>query len=338
MPAGFCPSGTVDVIIPLYNVELFIEKAIASVQAQTYPVARIIVVNDGSTDGGPARVEAMAEHDSRITLLSGPNVGLSGARNKGVLASTGEFVAFLDSDDVWHPEKLQLQMGLLQKSQELAFVHCGVNFIDEHDAPTQGGGEQLPQGQATFDSVRLGTYAVTGSASAVVARREMCIAVGLFDTAFTFGGEDADMWVRLAALGAVACVPVPLVFIRINRQSLQRSMSAATRAKSRVVSRMMVAEKWKDDAAFVAQSLPILRQEVWAVMRWYLLAPKELMAFYDELKTSPYALGKLLFANKIAYIAFAYRKMMQTVFTVLCSPKEGLRLFKRLVQEKWRIR
>lgn len=109
--------GLVSIITTLYNSESFIAKTIESVQAQTYTNWEMVITDDSSTDGGAAVVSEYAARDSRIRLLklesnSGPGV----ARNNSILNAQGQYIAFLDSDDVWMPEKLARQIGLLEKN------------------------------------------------------------------------------------------------------------------------------------------------------------------------------------------------------------------------------
>src|SRR4051812_47467284 len=101
---------TVSVIIPVYNGAAFITRAIDSALQQSHRPSEIIVVNDGSTD---ATLDVLAPYGGRIVLISIANGGVSNARNVGIAASTGELLAFLDADDSWHPNKLQMQVAAL---------------------------------------------------------------------------------------------------------------------------------------------------------------------------------------------------------------------------------
>ena len=99
---------TVSVIIPVYNDEQYVGKAIASVCAQTYPHLEIIIVDDGATDSSPAIIDAAAEQDARIKVIRKKNGGLSSARNVGLAAATGDFICWLDSDDWMEPDMIRV--------------------------------------------------------------------------------------------------------------------------------------------------------------------------------------------------------------------------------------
>lgn len=108
----------VSVIIPVYNGEKTIEKAIASVQSQSYTALQIIVIDDCSQDGTYKIVEALAKEDERIILIKNKvNLGVATSRNNGCKLVTGKYIAFLDSDDLWYPQKIELQLEYLNKTK-----------------------------------------------------------------------------------------------------------------------------------------------------------------------------------------------------------------------------
>lgn len=121
----------VSVITPLYNGREFIEKTIKSVQAQTYTNWEMLIVDDGSTDGSDEVVSRLAESEARIRLLKNPsNQGVAYSRNHGLKEATGRYVAFLDSDDLWKPEKLQHQIDFMESTQA-AFTFTSCDVVDE---------------------------------------------------------------------------------------------------------------------------------------------------------------------------------------------------------------
>ena len=110
----------VSVIIPAYNAEKFIEEAIKSAQNQTYKNIEIIVVDDGSTDGTAEIVKKLAKKDKRIRYHHQKNKGVSIARNTAINYSKGQFIALLDQDDIWLPEKIKEQMETLRAEKKSA--------------------------------------------------------------------------------------------------------------------------------------------------------------------------------------------------------------------------
>lgn len=119
----------VSVIIPAYNHELFITEALGSVFRQTYPadLIEIIAVDDGSTDRTRQLIE---RHAGRVKLLSQENRGVAAARNAGLAASTGEIVTFLDSDDIWHEERIEKVVQAFRKNPDAVFVYHAISLID----------------------------------------------------------------------------------------------------------------------------------------------------------------------------------------------------------------
>ena len=127
---GDVQMGKISVIIPTHNRADILPRAIKSVQDQTRPVDEIIVVSDGSTDSTEEVVRQLAEKDSRIRLIAyHPGHNGNYARNKGIEAASGEFIAFLDDDDEWLPKKTELQMELFEKDPGVGLVYSSQNCI-----------------------------------------------------------------------------------------------------------------------------------------------------------------------------------------------------------------
>src|SRR5258708_4350216 len=115
------------VVIPAYNHARFLRETIESVLVQTLPPDEVIVVDDGSTDETPA---ILASYSSRLTVVRQDNRGFSAARNTGAARASGDVIAFLDSDALWLPTKLERQIVRLTADPDLGLVHCGVEEID----------------------------------------------------------------------------------------------------------------------------------------------------------------------------------------------------------------
>ncbi|MCE2772069.1 MAG: glycosyltransferase family 2 protein [Bacteroidetes bacterium] len=219
---------SVDVIIPCYNTGCYIREAVESVLAQTVLPGRIIVVNDGSTDHTAELVQELIEKNRTSTKIVHhyqSNAGLSAARNKGISLSNAEYIAFLDADDVWMPQKLERQLEVFSNTQwsDLGLVYGGFRFIDEKGASVTGE-YVLPLNPnmrgKVFEKLTLGN-AVNGSASCVILKRLCTSATGGFDTALK-AFEDWDYWLRVAQNFSFDFVNEDLVKIRLHTNSMQK--------------------------------------------------------------------------------------------------------------------
>ena len=177
-------SPTFSVIIPLYNKGRYIDATLASVTAQTFADMEVIVIDDGSTDDGPARVATHASADTRLRLLRQPNGGVSAARNAGLRAARGEWVAFLDADDTWMPTYLAEMHALARRHPEAGLCACA---RQGRRIPT------LPEECVVSDAAAWGVIYWTGT---TMARRTLFATAGLFREGIS-RGEDRDMWLRL---------------------------------------------------------------------------------------------------------------------------------------------
>lgn len=190
----------ISVVIPLYNKAQSIRKTLDSVLAQTYKDFEIVVIDDGSTDGSAdvAETTLLASRLSPLAfrLIRKPNGGVSSARNAGILAAKGEYVAFLDGDDLWHPEYLETLHQLIVDYPDAVVYGIGCTTICGDEMPdvvtysTQRGVLENPW--INYPSCLTG--------SSTTARREKLIELGLFDIRMTHG-EDIDMWWRLLHSG-----------------------------------------------------------------------------------------------------------------------------------------
>jgi len=190
--------GWVTAIIPTYNRAYLIENTIQSVFNQTYPHWDLIVVDDGSTDD---TVSILNKFDrQRITYLPIPHSGMPAiARNEGIKVAQGEYIAFLDSDDQWLPEKLEKQIAVLKKHLDVGLVHANalVKTMQQTLGRPYHSDNKRKSGKVLLELIH-GNFVIT---STVVVRRQLLDAAGLFriDPAFR-AGEDYDLWLRMAAL------------------------------------------------------------------------------------------------------------------------------------------
>jgi glycosyltransferase involved in cell wall biosynthesis len=123
----------VSVVIPAHNAERFIDEAIDSVLEQAHQRLEVVVVDDGSTDGTAARVRAYGD---QVRYVHQTNAGVGAARNRGLALAAGDYIAFLDADDVWHPEKLEVELEIAARNPESGLIACdGVRFSEASIVP-----------------------------------------------------------------------------------------------------------------------------------------------------------------------------------------------------------
>lgn len=202
----------VSVIIPSYNYGRYVGQAIDSALAQSYPNQEVIVVDDGSTDDTRDRLGA---YGSRIRHLHQQNQGLSAARNTGIREARGDYLAFLDSDDAFHPRKTELQMNYLQAHPEVDLVGTEM-FSDETIVWCPVDPQHIP---ATPISLEAMAIKPRFAPSSVIAHKKCFEAVGHFDTALR-SVEDRDMWLRIGTQFKMARLDIPLTWYRITPGSM----------------------------------------------------------------------------------------------------------------------
>ena len=209
----------VTVVIPAYNAENTIRRAVESVRLQNYAPIEIIVVDDASRDGTAAVVESF--RDPTIVLIHRlANGGASAATNTGLRRAQGEFVAFLDADDEWLPGKLDKQVALISAYPQMTFVSCGGRFISSSGHVREEFGMRIPAVSSDlWRKLLADTYVAK---PCVLARRSAFAQVGEFDEKLPVA-EDQDMWIRLAAVGDVGAVLEPLVHVHDTPNSLTKT-------------------------------------------------------------------------------------------------------------------
>jgi glycosyltransferase involved in cell wall biosynthesis len=202
----------VSIIIPAYNAERTILETIQSVQQQTFDDFELIIINDGSRDKTLELVQTI--QDNRLRIFSYENGGLPVARNRGISNATGEFIAFLDADDLWTIDKLELQLKALKQHPEAGVAYSWTYFMDVDE---QGKAiSLLPSPQYSFqgnvyEKLLVSDFIHSGSNTLI--RRENIDSTGEFDSTLK-SCEDWDYWVRLAACCHFAVVPKYQVFYR----------------------------------------------------------------------------------------------------------------------------
>ena len=200
------PPIAVSVVIPTFNRAWCLQDAVDSVQAQTFRDFEVIVVDDGSTDETAAMASTW---EAPIRFLQQRNKGVSAARNAGIHAARGHFLAFLDSDDLWRPEKLARQVAFFDAQPEALICQTEETWIRRGVRVNPKLRHRKPSGWIFEPSLALCLV----SPSAVMMRRDLFDAVGLFDEQLP-ACEDYDLWLRVSARYPVHLIETPLVVKR----------------------------------------------------------------------------------------------------------------------------
>ncbi len=193
----------ISVVIPTFNRRHVLDRALDSVLAQTTTAHEIIVVDNGSDDG---TIDWLEQKYPQINCLQQPDRGVSAARNLGILAATGNWIALLDSDDQWLPEKLQRQMGLLQSSPDFRIYHSDEIWIRNGKRVNAMKKHQKPDNWIYQDCLPLCCV----SPSSILIHRSVLDDIGLFDESLP-ACEDYDLWLRMFASYPIKLLPEPLL-------------------------------------------------------------------------------------------------------------------------------
>ena len=223
---------TVSVIMPAYNAVTYIEEAVRSVMAQTYTDWELLVIDDGSADDTCGVVERLAAEDGRIRLLRNErNCGVAITRNRGLDACRGAYVALLDCDDRWHPEKLERQLALAAASGA-DVVYCSYGIMDER-------GDKLCDDfivPPTTDYRASMVRSVISCSTALLSRR--VVDAYRFDPSYYH--EDCVLWLQLLRDGCTAAgVPAVLAHYRVSRGSRASNKIKAAVERWRIIRRYM---------------------------------------------------------------------------------------------------
>ncbi len=205
---------SISVVIPAYNASKFIADTIKSVLAQTLPADEVLVIDDGSTDNTAA---IAASFEPSVRVIRTPNRRLPATRNLGVREAKSEWIAFLDADDIWEPNKLERQMQELSRSPEADLCYTGrIVLVQQGDSTRLGDVVPVPPA-AKIQQELLKQCKFTPSC--VVMRRSTFLAVGGQDGSFDYV-EDWELWLRLLKAGVkfIDC-PEPLLQYRVSSEN-----------------------------------------------------------------------------------------------------------------------
>ncbi len=208
----------ISVIIPAYNSEKTIIHTINSVLNQTFTDLELIVINDGSEDSTLDIVNQI--QDPRIKVFSYPNAGGNVSRNRGLNLAVGEFVSFLDADDIWTPDKLESQLKALQEDLTAKVAYSWTDYIDANGEFVVSG-KRLNVNGDVYENLLVSNFLENGS-NPLIYRKDL-ITLGGFDESLA-AAQDWDMWLRLASKFNFVCVPSVQILYRISANSVSSNL------------------------------------------------------------------------------------------------------------------
>jgi len=220
----------VSVIIPAFKSPDYLNQALASVAGQSFTDLEIIVVDDGSGD------ECVSQYrlppSARLIRLPRPHGGAAVARNTGLEAARGQYLALLDQDDVWLPEKLERQVAVMTAHPEIGVTYCHFSMVDESLRPLEEQGKFWPPGRDPLRQVLSGRPLM--NPSTMLVRREVLDACGLFDVR-VFCVSDRDLALRIASKFPLHGDPSPLVLRREHAGQVSRERLSMRKGQAAVM-------------------------------------------------------------------------------------------------------
>jgi glycosyltransferase involved in cell wall biosynthesis len=219
----------VSVVIPTFNYGRYIAEAVESSLAQTMAPREVIVVDDGSTDDTEAVVRKFGD---KVRYIRQENAGVCAARNRGVAESTGEYIAFLDADDIGEPAKLEKQLAVFESDPEIGLVHCGMREFDSETGETIAMHLEGQEGWVADDLLLWERPVIVGTGGTIMVTRTIFTLINGFDENIKVG-EDWDFCYRVARRYKVGFVPQPLIGYRSHGAGAHRNVHEMERGMGR---------------------------------------------------------------------------------------------------------
>lgn len=268
----------VSVVIATYNMARYLPLAVQSALAQSYGNVEVLIVDDGSTDDTRSLVERLRAADPRLKYLYQENQGQAAAKNYGICKSSGQYIAFLDADDMWVPDKLELQLPLFSRLKTTGVVYSRLFYIDENGKQLGVSDNELFRGRV---SSPLFVRNFIGFGTTVV-RKECFDRLGSFKEGIRMG-IDYDLWLRISTQYEFDFVDRPLLYYRVwggqmSKNCEGRYLSAMEIMKNflrefpDIVDKPTENEAWADTYVGLGQCLRHLDQRIVPALRLYIRA------------------------------------------------------------------
>ena len=238
----------ISIIIPTYNYAQYICEAIESVLNQTYKDFEIIVVDDGSTDNTK---EVIKPYLNKIKYIYQQNSGPSAARNRGIKEAKGEYIAFLDADDIWLAQKLELQIKFMEKEKEVGLIFSDMILFNEKGIIKNS----FLKEKLFFNKLSIKPLSFTEKViydnvfnallqenfiptNTVIVKKECFNKVGFFDKTL-FSVEDRDMWLRIGLFYDIGFINSPLVLTRFHETNISANQELALKSRLKVMKKFL---------------------------------------------------------------------------------------------------
>ena len=223
----------VSVLLPVYNGESYLARAIDSVLQQTFENFELLVLDDGSTDGSQAIARAAAARDARIRVIAGEHRGLVDGLNSAANMAAGELLARMDADDISLPDRFAKQVSYLDAHPEVCAVGCPAMRIDPDGLPISSW--PVPESHEEIDAQHMTGLGGGILQPSVMMRKSSFLQVGGYRAEFKYGAEDYDLFLRMAEIGKLANLPEILLQYRLHLKSVtvrrhEEQLPAARRA------------------------------------------------------------------------------------------------------------
>jgi glycosyltransferase involved in cell wall biosynthesis len=304
----------ISVIIPAYNAEKTIRETIESVLNQTIQDFEIVVINDGSQDSTLEIVSSI--QDPRLKVFSYPNAKQAASRNRGFAHSIGEYISFLDADDLWTPDKLEAQLKALQDNPQVAVAYSWSHCIDEKGKFLREASHSTSSGDV-YAKLLLCDFLDNGSNPLI--RRQALIEVGGFDESLP-PAEDWDMWLRLAARYHFVAVPYPHILYRQSPNSESANLLRMASACERVIE--LAFERAPDSLQHLKRhSLANLyKYLVYRCFEWFPIRRK------GGLMAGKFLCGAVINDPLLLLRQVTWKVLLTIALMVLLSPKKAQRI------------
>ncbi|GBC96930.1 Putative glycosyltransferase EpsE [bacterium HR16] len=261
----------VSVVLTSYNHAVYLPQAIESALGQTLGDIEIVAIDDASTDGSP---EILQRYADRIrVVLHETNRGTYATLNEGIALTGAPYIAILNSDDVWLPDKLQKQVAVMESDPRIGLVHTGFGVIDAQGNPIEGNPRGIrfhpnPQGDLLAELLTRNLFIT----SSVLFRRECIERCGRFEE-HLFGMGDWDLWLRIAEHYSIGYVPEPLTLYRLHGQNTMYQSE-----------RMLADDLWIHEERIRKRIPDLLRHDSWRMRRAIGVALAALGVIYSRME------------------------------------------------------